>query len=75
MRRVISRNRLGDAALIERPTCPLQCRCVLGQGFTLSLEQVMAGLCALELALHQTQRLARREDGLSCLEVSVQFGA
>jgi hypothetical protein len=46
--------------------------CVLGQGFTFPLEQVVAGLGALELALHQTQRLARREDGLSCLAVSVQ---
>ena len=31
----------------------------------------MAGLSALELALHQTERLPRREDGLSCLEVEL----
>jgi hypothetical protein len=39
--------------------------CVLGQGFTLPLQQIMTSLSSLELALHQTQRLARREDGLS----------
>jgi hypothetical protein len=42
---------------------------VLCQGLALALEQVMAGLGALELALHQTERLARREDGLSGLMV------
>jgi hypothetical protein len=29
----------------------------------------MASLGALELALHQTQRLPRREDGFACLAV------
>jgi len=42
---------------------------VLCQSFTLPLEQIVAGLCALELALHQAQRLARREDGFSRLMV------
>ena len=44
-------------------------RCVLGQGLALSLEQIVASLGALELALHQTQRLARGEDGFACLAV------
>lgn len=42
---------------------------VLCKGFTLPLEQVVTGLGALELALHQPQRLARGEDGLSRLMV------
>ena len=41
----------------------------LGEGFALALQQVVAGLGALELALHQAQRLARGEDGLSRLGV------
>lgn len=41
----------------------------LGQGLALALQQIVAGLGALELALHQPQRLARGEDGLSGLEV------
>lgn len=44
-------------------------RGVLGEGFALTLQQVVAGLGALELALHQPQRLAGGEDGLSCLMV------
>jgi hypothetical protein len=39
----------------------------LGQGLALALQQIVAGLGALELALHQPQRLARGEDGLSGL--------
>lgn len=44
-------------------------RCVLCQGFTLSLQQVVTSLGALELAFHHTQRLPCREDGLSGLRV------
>lgn len=40
---------------------------VLCQGLALSLEQVVSRLGALELALHQRQRLARRKDGFSGL--------
>lgn len=36
----------------------------LGQGLTLALQQVVARLCALELALHDAQRLARGKHGL-----------
>jgi hypothetical protein len=43
--------------------------CVLCQSFTLALEQIMASLSTLQLALHQTKRLPRREDGFSCLAV------
>lgn len=42
-------------------------RHLLGQGLTFALEQVVANLGALELALHEPQRLPGREDGFSCL--------
>lgn len=40
---------------------------LLGEGFTLSLEQAVADLSSLELRLHETQRLSRREDSLAVL--------
>lgn len=46
---------------------------LLGQGLALALEQVVAGLGALELALHDAQRLARGEDGLPRLRVVLAF--
>ena len=39
----------------------------LGESFTLSLEQVVTRLGALELRFHDTQRLPCREDGLAIL--------
>jgi hypothetical protein len=44
---------------------------LLCQGFTLSLEKIMALLSALQLALHLPQHLARREDGLASLYSSI----
>jgi hypothetical protein len=66
MRRVISRKRLKSYVSIAADIAQSRVA-ALCQGFTLSLEQIMASLSALELALHQTQRLPRREDGFSCL--------
>ena len=40
---------------------------LLGEGFTLPLQQAVTGLGSLELRLHDTQRLSRREDGLAIL--------
>ncbi len=40
---------------------------ILGQGLALPLEQAVAGFCALELALHQAQRLTRRENSFPVL--------
>lgn len=45
------------------------CYSVLCEGLALSLQQIVAGLGALQLALHQAQRLARRKDGFSRLMV------
>lgn len=81
MRRVISRKRLGGWGWLEDAEnrgCGEswnnedgECSSgnALGQGLALALQQVVAGLGALELALHQPQRLARGEDGLSRLRV------
>lgn len=44
---------------------------LLGEGFTLSLEQTVADLSSLELRLHETQRLSRREDSLAVLKKSL----
>jgi hypothetical protein len=42
----------------------------LGEGFGFALEQVVALLGALELALHLAQRLPRGEDGFSVLSIA-----
>ena len=83
MRRVISRKRLGVGVVSLREDAENrgcgeswnnedgECSSgnALGQGLALALQQVVASLGALELALHQPQRLARGEDGLSRLRV------
>lgn len=42
---------------------------ILCEGFTLALQQIVAGLGALELALHQPERLSGWENGLPSLKV------
>lgn len=40
---------------------------LLGESFTLSLQQIMTSLSSLELRLHQPQRLTGWEDSFSIL--------
>jgi len=45
----------------------VDCGCVLGESFALSLEQAVTGLGALELGFHQAQGLACGKHGLAIL--------
>lgn len=46
---------------------------VLREGLTLALQQTVALLSSLELRLHQTKRLAGREDRLAVLSLIISF--
>jgi hypothetical protein len=41
---------------------------ILCKGLTLSLQETVTRLCSFELALHETQRLSRWEDGFPILK-------
>lgn len=46
---------------------------ILCESFTLLLEQTMAGLSSFELRLHNTERLPRRENGLTILIADISY--